>query len=360
MIFGCVEHQSINDNTLVSDQPNAAIEIKYAKGFEVEYSEGYVKIITRSIPGNLPFRDSIYIRTSRTTELPIGVKICAPSSLRIACQSSTYLAYLKVLDQLPRVCGICGLDYVLDQQTREILAIAETKEICPAGQVDLEGLFATNPNLFLTYPFGSSSDNEDYTKKGIPTLLIAEYLEESQLARLEWIKLVGLLTGNIEKANAYFLQVEADYIKMREETPSKNKTFIMNLPFQDEWYMPAAKSVGVELIEDAGLSYFYKNELGTENKLHSKEAVWNDGMIADYWIIIAHEDAAFNLKDLCAQSPIYADFKSVKEGHVIFCNTAVVDYFASGVVEPHLILKDLLFATDQIETHQPRYFFRLE
>jgi len=359
-LSACVQHPEKKENLTVSDAPNDSLIISYAKGFEVEYLKGCIKVITKSIPGNQFFKDSLYIRTGIDADLSPDVKVVSPLDLRIACQSSTYLAYLKVLDEIPSVCGVCGLDYVVDQKTIELLKEAETKEICPGDQIDLEALFIANPTLFFTYPFGLNDESEKYTKQGIPTLLIAEYLEESQLARLEWIKLVGLLTGNLAKANAYFAQVEADYLKMRIETPSNNKTFIMNLPFQDEWYMPAANSVGVELIEDAGLTYFYKSETGTENKLHSKEEVWNDGVEADYWIIIARENPEFSLKELCAQSPIYAAFKSVKEGQVIFCNTAVVDYFASGVVEPHIILKDLLFATNQIETHHPRYFFRLE
>jgi iron complex transport system substrate-binding protein len=134
----------------------------------------------------------------------------------------------------------------------------------------------------------------------------------------------------------------------------------MNLPFQDEWFMPSEKSVGVQLIEDAGINYFYSKEKGTENKLHSKEEVWNDGVSADYWVILASRPAGYKMADLLNEEAVYKTFKSVKENQVIFCNTSESDYFSQGVIEPNLILKDLLYATGQIENHKPAYFFLLE
>ncbi len=358
-LLGCIDHHQKTAEVSISTVPTDSLIIQYAKGFKVQYLDGCIKIISQSIIGNQHFADSIYILTS-SVEMPSDLKIIDPNKLRIACQSSTYLAFLNTLGQLDLVSGICGVDYVINQNTRTILDKNEVIEICPSDQVDTEALFAANPTLFLTYPFGSSKETDQYSKKGIPTFLIAEYLEETQLARLEWIKLFGLLTGRLAEANAYFDEVETAYLNMREETPALNKTFIMNLPFQDEWYMPSSKSVGVELIEDAGLTYFYGTEDGTENKLHAKEEVWNDGIQADYWIIMAREKPGFTLADLCVQSPIYAEFKSVKLKQVIFCNTAEVDYFASGVVEPHVILKDFMYATEQVEEYEPQYFFRLE
>jgi len=359
-IISCVEHGIQEDPHGEIVELNDSISIQYAEGFEVEYGEGFIKIITRSIPGNQFFKDSIYLVTNSNFILLPTLKRVSPSDGRIVCQSSTYLAYLCAIEQLDKVTGICGIDYVVNDATKELLKSNGTSEICPSDQIDLEALFASNAALFFTYPFGSSTEADKYSSKGIQTLLIAEYLEKTQLARLEWIKLFGLLTGQSKKANDYFDAVELAYTTLRDETPPLNKSFIMNLPFQDEWYMPSSKSVGVELIEDAGLTYFYQAEDGTENKLHAKEEVWNDGIEADYWIIIAREEPGFTLSDLCAQSPIYQAFKSVKDKHVIFCNTAEVDYFASGVVEPHVILKDLLFATNQIVGHEPQYFFLLE
>lgn len=356
---GCIQHGENPNEISESLNDTTRVRINYAKGFDVEYGNGFVKISTFSLPGNSFFADSVFIQTDSNIQLSGEAKIIRPNQDQMGCQSSTHLAFLEALHSLDRVTGLCGLTYVNSPTVRAVLKKNKAVELCLADQIQLEALFKSQADLFLTYPFGSGQ-TENYAEKGIQTLLIAEYLEKSQLARLEWIKLFGLLTGHAQEAVAYFNQVESEYLTLREEAVQTEKTFIMNLPFQDQWFMPAAQSVGVELIEDAGLRYFYPDENGTENKMHASEAVWNDGILADYWVIIASRPPGFSLADLILEEPVYGVFKSVQNKHVIFCNTAEVDYFAQGVVEPHILLKDLLYATEQINNHEPTYFFRLE
>lgn len=359
LFSACVHHSSEDEILHVENTTLPEIELQYAKGFEVHYERGNIKIITHAINQNAPFRDSLYVVFNSRVKFPPTIKRINYGQNRLACQSSTYLAFLTPIEQLDAVCGLCGIEYIADNDLKNTLISNQVIEICASDQLEIEALYASAPDLVLEYPFGNE-DQADLSKKGLKTLLMGEYLEESQLARLEWIKLVGLLVGEAEKANAYFDKVEAEYQQLCAATQPSGKTFIMNLPFQDQWFMPAAQSVGVQLIEDAGLTYFYGTEAGTENKLHSEEAVWNAGVTADYWIIIADEAPDFSMDDLEALSPVYKTFKSVQNGQVIFCNIATTDYFAKGVIEPHIILKDLLFATGQLEDHNPAYFYLLE
>ena len=362
LVFGgvsCIEHEKENKLEFIK-KPIPKIEVKYAKGFEVEYKDGFVIIRTHSFSENETFADSIYLVFDNKVKIADNSKtVFLNKNSRLACQSSTHLAYLNVLFKLKNVCGLCGLDYVTNPETLDSLINNDVKELCLTGQVQLEALYATESNLFLRFPFGNTQD-DIYAKNGIKSLLIAEYLEETQLARLEWIKLFGLLVGEVELANNYFNKVEKEYLDLVQKTKGLNKTFIMNLPFKDNWFMPTEKSVGVQLIKDSGLDYYYQNELGTENSLHSKEAVWQDGTMADYWIIIALRPPNFSLVDLLKEEEVYKEFLSVKNKHVIFCNVGEVDYFAEGIVEPNIVLKDLLFATGQISNHQPKYFHVLD
>jgi iron complex transport system substrate-binding protein len=249
--------------------------------------------------------------------------------------------------------------YIRNDSVSSILEKNEIKELCLTESVQIESLLDCNPELFFNYPFGKT-EQKGFAENGVQTLYIAEYLEQTQLARLEWIKLFGLLFNKVEEANAYFERVEDNYLSLRQKSQSTNKKFIMNLPFGDSWFMPSSKSVGVEVIRDAGLDYYYQREEGTENQIHTQEQVWNDGIYADYWVIIADRPVGYGLEDLLAEREVYAEFKAVKEQQVIMCNIAEVDYFASGVVEPDVLLRDMLFHTHQISDHQPKYFFRLE
>lgn len=124
--------------------------------------------------------------------------------------------------------------------------------------------------------------------------------------------------------------------------------------------MPSANSLIVKLIEESGLTYYYPNSGSTENDIHSTEEVWNDAVYADYWIIMAIRPPGYSMADLLAEEPAYSKFKAVRDGQVIMCNTATSNYFSRGVIEPHVMLKDLMHAIGYMPEHEPVYFFKLE
>lgn len=359
MLLGCIQHDKSPSDNVTSNLQLSTIEIKYAKGFEINYHDSYIQIISKSFGENQPFKDSIYLVTDSNYQLDKDLKQVDYSEIRLACQSTTHLSFIQQLNGLNSVCAVCGLNYVINPKIIKTLKQQKAIELCQSENVEMEALYAANPSLFLMYPFGIE-ENKITEEKGIQTFLIAEYLEESILGRLEWIKLFGLLLNKVDEANAYFESAEKTYNSLKDEIQPTNQRFILNLPYNDLWHMPAANSLIVQLIQDAGLTYFYSSEKGTENQLHSNEEVWNDGVLADYWIIMASSPKDFDLEDLIKEQTVYATFKSVKEKKVIFCNTAEVDYFCQGLLEPQVMLKDLLFATGQIAQHQPTYFFQLE
>ncbi len=354
----CVRHKTSIENIQALELSDSVL-VKYAEGFEVRYEYGGVTITTHSIASNAPFADSVFIVTN--PEADISTKFHAlPAGLdAISCQSSTHVAFLNALNQVDLVEGLCGMEYVQNSQISSALAENNVAEICAAEQVDIEVLQKINTDLFLIYPF-ETEGKAKYDGAGIRTLFIAEYLEQNALARLEWIKLFGLITGKSKEANAYFDDAETEYLSLISKSKKANSNFILNLPYKESWFMPSANSMIVNLIEDAGLTYYYPSSGITENETRSTEAVWNDAMFAEYWIIMASRPADFSLADLLAEEPVYKEFLSVKKNQVIFCNTATSDYFVQGVVEPQIILKDILLATGQLSDHLPKYFCLLK
>ncbi len=359
LLGGCIDHTNDQvdfDNQGPMNSIRTELKIDFAQGFELIYQDQNVKIKTNSFDENTVWRDSMAVIYNTSVEN--YKKAIQPSkNLRFACQSSTHLSFLKALGAEDNLCGLCGVEYVTNPDLKEKIEENEVVEICQGEGLMQEAILTAQPDIYLRYPFQSDFDPEDIA---INSLYIAEYLEKTPLARLEWIKLFGVLIGKEAEAAQYFDDISMEYISLKKNTENFNQTFIMNLPYQDDWYMPASNSLVVNLMGDAGLNYFYAADNGTENILHPKEAVWSDGGKADYWIIIAARPADFNLNQLIAEDPAYKTFKSVKEKKVIFCNTATVPYFTTGVLEPNVMLNDLRFATGQLMNHQPIYFQLLE
>jgi iron complex transport system substrate-binding protein len=357
LMTSCIQHHSENESAEIFSVTDS-VRLNYAEGFVVNYKSGWIEIIARSIDGNSFFSDSLYILSNDNGNNLSENRILKAAPEILACQSSTHLAFIDALDHLEKVRGICGLEYIPEGDLKQELIKNKVEEICNSEAVNMEVLQKVRPDLFLIYPF--ETDGKDkYESAGIHTFFIAEYLEKSALARLEWIKLFGLILNKTKEANVFFERAENEYLDLKSTSKNDSLTFILNLPYKDSWFMPSASSLLVKLIEDAGLNYYYAASGSTENDVHATEEVWNDGMIADYWIIIAGRPQNFSLNDLTSEQSVYGEFKSVKNKNVLFCNSSTTDYFTKGVLEPQVILKDLLFAVGAVTDHKPVYFQRL-
>jgi iron complex transport system substrate-binding protein len=358
-LVSCINH---TENEVKSGQFIEKSEIELivedAKGFELIYTDLYTVLVSKSIDGNSPFSDSLFLEhegyNRKSSRKTVNSKLAS-----ICCQSSTHLAYLDFLGVLNSVSGHCGLKFISNPAITAALEKNGTEEICAGENVQFERILSTDPDVFLVYPF-AAEEVKDLSDKGIPTFMIAEYLEQTPLGRLEWIKLFAVLYGKESEANNYYNQVKESYNGLIVAQKDTNLNFIFNLPFGDTWYTPSANSLVVTLFEDAGMDYFYSGEKGTENTPHTKEEVWANGGEANYWVIIASRPEGFSLQDLKNESEVYKNFKSVKNEQVIFCNSATTDYFLSGVIEPEIMLKDILFAIHKMDQHQPKYFHLLK
>jgi iron complex transport system substrate-binding protein len=355
--FSCVQHANTEEQFQLFPDPQIEFEVKYAKGFDIVYNETSTLLISKSIEGNEFFKDTLQL--IHENGLNVSAKVLNTYPKSINCQSSTHLAYIDFLNEIDRVSGVCGLGYIHQGELLSRLKNNDVKEVCLGENIQLESVLSTNTDLFMVYPF-AKTDAENLDANGVKTFMIAEYLETSPLARLEWIKIYGTLLGKEAEAEIYFNEVEENYSSLVQPSVDTNLSFIFNLPFGDSWFTPSANSLIVRLLEDAGMSYLYSKEKGTENITHPQEEIWNDGTKAAYWIIIADRPADFSLEQLISENPVYATFSSVINQQVIFCNTTSSDYFLKGVLEPHVMLKDLLFALHKMDAHEPKYFHLLK
>lgn len=352
-VVACIRHddsKEINQNVILND----TIFFEDAEGLEVSYTQNGIKITSHSIGANSFFTDSIFLNFSDKKDQQ-NMLLLPYQPTSVLCQSSTHLAFFRELDALHCIKGICGMEYLTDENLIHKLNQNHVEEICNSEQINFEQIQKINPDIFLIYPF-ETEGKKRFNQNNITTFYIAEYLEKTAIARLEWIKFFGLMTGKLKEANNYFNQIKSEYESLKKIKSETSPKFILNLPYKETWWMPSPNSMIVNLIEDAGLQFYYSSNDITENEQHSTEKVWNDANYADYWIIMANRPNDFSLKDLLSEEKIYATFKSVKENKVIFCNTSTSGYFIDGVVEPHILLKDLLFITGQLENHTPKYF----
>jgi len=127
---------------------------------------------------------------------------------RLVCMSSSYVGYLDAIGASACAVGVSGLDYLGNESVR-----AKAVEVGYDAALDYEAILRARPDLFLTYAV--SAAEPPYLAKlrdlGIRTVVLSEHLESHPLARAEYVKLFGALTGRREKADSVFAAVRDRY-----------------------------------------------------------------------------------------------------------------------------------------------------
>ena len=95
---------------------------------------------------------------------------------------------------------------------------------------------------------------------GIPTILIAEYLEEEPLAKMEWVKVFGALYDRTSMAMKSLIRptenINISGFWLREL--ATNPAVLLGLPWRGNWFISGGKSYVARLVEDAGGEYIFK------------------------------------------------------------------------------------------------------
>ncbi len=153
---------------------------------------------------------------------------------------------------------------------------------------------------------------------GIPVFVDRSSYEKTALARMEWIRVYGVLTGREKEAEACYKAHAEKAGKVYEPTGLKvawfsiNQAGLVNVRATDDYI--------VRMIIDGGGTYAAVDETEQTSKALqavSTETFYACAADADYLIYNATiSDTLSGISDLLAKDGIMADFKAVKEGHV--------------------------------------------
>jgi len=343
----------------------------YAHGFSIEYHDSY-----RRISISDPWQGANSVNFEYLTA---GESRFVPDSLRhlpfiktpvnnVVVFSTTHIGFIDVLGKADRVVGVSGLEYVCNSVIRNRKNSGLVSSVGVAPEVNYEKILMLEPDLVLLYGLESSVTGiqSRLQNMNIPVILVSEYLELHPLGRLEWIRLFGTLFKEEERAEDYFERVVEQYdsLKTRAEMISEKPSVLVGLPWKDTWYVSGGKSFMANLIEDAGGNYLWKSDNSRDFIPLSMETVITKAMEAEIWI---NSGSATSLSEILARDKRYENLKALKNGQVYNndlqkCTGEGNAFWETGVVEPHLILKDLIkiFNPDSMQSHDFVYYRKLE
>ena len=185
-------------------------------------------------------------------------------------------------------------------------------------------------------------------------------MESSPLARAEWIKFFAAFYGKEKLADSIYSAIRARYDKIRKvaKDVKVKPTIFADKKMGQVWNMPSGNSYMASFFRDAGASYLWEDVKQSGVIPLSFEAVYQRAENADYWLVKYNKPQDMTYDDLGKEYDGYKMFKAYKNHRVIHCNTNKISYYEKGVMEPDVILADLvkILHSELLPEHKQVYF----
>ena len=312
-----------NDGAVAFDQMTweKGMELTHATQFFVEkYQEYYLITIVEN---------DRFLLIPEGGTIPTGV----PEDV-VLLQKPLQKAYLASSSVFDLIREIGALDRLRLSGTKkedlcitEVISALENGSLLYAGKYskpDYELIVKEGCDLAIenTMIYHNPEAKEKLEALGIPVLVETSSYESHPFGRMEWIKLYGLLFDKEEEAEQFFSRQVSNLesVLQQEKTGLKvaifyvNSNGVINVRKPGDYVAKMISLAGGEYVL-AGLKTDEENALSTMNM--QMEDFYLAAKDAD--LIIYNSTIVGELKsisDLTALSPLFADFKAVKDGRV--------------------------------------------
>jgi iron complex transport system substrate-binding protein len=267
---------------------------------------------------------------------------------KIVCMSTTHIAMISALGAENTISGVSGTGFIYSENLNKNVEKGQILEVGYESSLNKELILKIDPDLIMMYGIGSESAG--YISKieelGIKVLFNADYLETDPLSKMEWIKVFGALYCKERLADSIYDSEVENYNKLKtfiSGNISYRPKVLLGLPYKDTWYVSPGNSFASKLINDAGGDYLWKNTESSVSMPYGIENVYIGALNADFWLNIgsARDKAEISMAD-----QRLSDLPCFKNGNLFNNNNRVTvnggnDYWESGTIYPHLILKDI-------------------
>tara|TARA_R110001592_G_scaffold291783_1_gene561277 strand:- start:1353 stop:2495 length:1143 start_codon:yes stop_codon:yes gene_type:complete len=362
-IFSCGYQQEPNKEEYPKDAVNY-VDVKYAKGFTIEQHSNF-KVITLRNAWKGEETNYQYVLYDNTKPKGFEGAVFVKTPIQsIACMSLTHIAFIDKLNQNNTITAISGCDYVSNSEIKEKIKQGIIKEIGQEQQLNYEMLIDNKPDVFMAYGINESSKkNLNKLKQlGLSVVLNAEYMENHPLGQAEWIKFIAAFYELDKEAAEIFLQIEQEYNELKNfvsKVETKPSVFV-GMPWNGVWYLAGGESFQAQLMRDAGANYLWKDNQETSNFTVDKEVIIDKSLNSDYWINL---NSYTTINEVIAYDHKFKNFKAVKNQQLFNNNKRVNslggnDFWESGVINPQLILKDLVTIFHPELIDEPLYYYK--
>lgn len=344
------------------------VPLTYAKRFTVKKSEGYTVLeLLGNKDNNEVTASFVLYKNQKPTYSKDAYYIKTPVK-KVACMSSIYTTMLAKMHCEQSIVAIDNVDYYNYSYIQQKIKDKSVIELSRGPQVEIERTIALNPDLFLTFGMGNPKKDVDakLVQANIPIAISLDHLEETPLARAEWIKFFSYFFDKEALADSLFKATETHYNTLKALTThlTKKPTVLTEIKYGDAWYIPSGKSYMAHLINDAGGDYFWKDDDKTGSTPLSFEMVYAKAKDCDVWLNMYNLNTK---KELTSYDERYGLFKAFKDGN-LYNNNKVQNalgysnYWETGITNPDDVLADLIaiLSPKLLPNHEFTFYKKLQ
>ena len=281
--------------------------------------------------------------------------------------SATQWAVFLRLGEIDRVKGILEGRFVADSTMRSLMEQEKVYDIGTEAAADIERMIQLQPDALLYSPYFDGNQG-GLNVTGAVLFPFADYMENTPLGRAEWIRIIGILAGCEDKADAWFDDIEARYNALSGlcANVEHRPTVFSDLAFNGQWYVAGGKSYIAQLFADAGADYIWKDNPSTASVPMDAESILAKAQHADFWRVINSNPFPMTYVSLAKENPVYPLFDAYKKHQIIVCDILSTGYFEQSQCEPDLLLADFIhffhpeLLTGEWEGYQTRYYHLVE
>lgn len=363
-----ISNCSLNNKETENQNQLSNKTLSYAKKFIIKKHDNYTKIelLGDKNTNNVTATFILYKNEKpNITENAFYVKIPVK---KVASMSSIYTTMIEKLGNINSIVAIDNVDYYTNERIQKRVKEKTIIELSKGPKIEIEKTIILNPDLFLSFGMGNPSTDieQKIIQAKIPVAISIDHLEETPLARAEWIKFIACFFDKEILADSLFQITEKNYNTLKEKVKNiKTKpTVLTEIKYGDAWYVPSGNSYIANLINDAGGNYFWKDDKKTGSTPLSFENVYTKAKDCDVWINLYNINSK---KELLSYDERYSLFKAFKENK-IYNNNKVQNslgfsnYWETGISNPDDILADLItiFTNDSILNNEFKYYKKIE
>ena len=322
--------------------------LDYAQQFTVDECAGGYSLIT--------------IDGSRYLVVPEGAAVPAELDGDIVVLrqpiENIYLVSSSAMDPIISIGGLGAVALSGTQAENWYLDAARTAmeqgQIVYAGKYsapDYETILAADCGLAIenTMIYHTPEVKEQLEKFGVPVLVERSSYESGPLARMEWVKLYGILLGKTYEAERVFADAEQRIAPLADKAPTGETVAFFSITSNNLATVRKGGDYVAEMIKMAGGSYAFADLTDSGNNLAtvniSLEDFYAGAKDADVLIYNSTiEGELRSIDELIAKCPMLADFKAVQSGNV-WCT-------AQSLFQQSMELPDLILDMNKVFTNE--------